>query len=77
MGYMRDKRGAIGFHSSFVPQTRNPMAEGENRLIDWEPGTQNISQWPFVESKRKQLGMFAGIVRSMALRNCYAHSPEC
>lgn len=67
---------AIGFHSGFVPHTRNPIAEGENRLIDWELRTQNISQWRFIESNRKQLGMFAGIVLSMALRNCCAHSRE-
>jgi hypothetical protein len=53
------------------------LRERENKLIDWELGKQNISQWQFIESNRKQLGMFAGIVRGMALRNCYGHSREC
>jgi hypothetical protein len=77
MGYMRDKRGQLDFIRALFLKPETPcVAGGENRLIDWALRTQNISQWWFIESNRKQLGMFAHIVQRKALRNSNAHSRE-
>ena len=74
MGYMRDKRGnwiSFGLCSS----NQKPHSWGReqaNRLGAW-----NTEHFPVAIHRIKQeSGMFAGIVRTMALRNCYAHSRD-